>query len=172
MDTLECISTKLDVREFNPVKVTTEVKLKVLEAGRLTGSGSNSQHWHFILIQDKDDLIRLAKDAPHGKWLENAGFAIIILTEPKKGFHMIDAGRALQDMMLAAWNHGVISCVTTSLDEASLRIDFNIPPSLFPSAIVGFGYPRRTVMGKKNRKPLEEIVSLGRYGINFNPKKL
>ena len=48
MDTFECIETKLDIREFGPEGVPHEIKLKVLEAARLTGTGLNTQHWRFI----------------------------------------------------------------------------------------------------------------------------
>jgi hypothetical protein len=47
MDALECISTKLDVRDFDAErKVSQEVKLNILSGARLTGSGNNSQHWN------------------------------------------------------------------------------------------------------------------------------
>lgn len=45
MDAYDYIVTKLDVREFSPKPVSREVKLKVLEASRITGSGMNRQHW-------------------------------------------------------------------------------------------------------------------------------
>jgi hypothetical protein len=48
-----------------------------------------------------------------------------------------------------------------------MRIEFNIPMEFSISAVVGFGCPRRKVLGKKNRKPLSEIVSLERYGNPF-----
>ena len=36
MDTFECITTKLDVREFSAEDVPVEVRSKVLEAARLS----------------------------------------------------------------------------------------------------------------------------------------
>lgn len=44
MDTFECIITKLDVREFSNQDVPSEIRSKVLEAARLTGTGLNTQH--------------------------------------------------------------------------------------------------------------------------------
>lgn len=172
MDAYECIATKLDVREFSSKRAPTEVKLKVLEAGRLTGSGVNSQHWRFILVQEPSNLKKLAGDSTTGKWVERCDFAIIVLTDPKYGFHMIDAGRAAQDMQLAAWNFGVISCVFTGMKQESLRKDFNIPKETNPSIVVGFGYPERKVYGRKNRKPLSEITFLEKYDTPFHTQNL
>jgi hypothetical protein len=39
MDTFECIKTKLDVREFSAEDVPVEVRSKVHEAARLSGTG-------------------------------------------------------------------------------------------------------------------------------------
>jgi hypothetical protein len=38
MDTFECITTKLDVREFSAEDVPVEVRSNVLEAARLSGT--------------------------------------------------------------------------------------------------------------------------------------
>ena len=98
MDTFESISTKLEVREFSPQDIPSEIRLKILEAARLTGTGLNTQHWQFILVQNKDNLKKLAEDNTTGEWFAAANFAIIVLTNPKYGFHLIDAGRVLQNM--------------------------------------------------------------------------
>ena len=164
MDATQAVRTKLDVREFRKERVKPEVKLLVLEAARLTQSGTNSQHWRFILVNTKEGLSRLAADSTWGKWVEGADFAVIVLTDPTKGYHMIDAGRAVQDMQLTAWDQGVASGVYTGINEAELRLDFGIPEELKPTIVVGFGLPVRKVKGIKNRKPLAEIAFLERYG--------
>ncbi len=173
MDAYECVITKLDVREYAPKKVPPDVKLKVLEAARLTASGVNRQHWRFVLVQEKDSIKTLAADSTSGSWVGKADFAVIVLTDPKLGFAKIDAGRAAQDMQLAAWNYGVVSCLYTGIEAEKLRKDFEIPPNLQPTLVVGFGYPARKITGKKkNRRPLSEIAYLEKYGNSVDPKKL
>jgi nitroreductase len=172
MDAYECVASKLDVREFDSKNVPRDVKLKVLEAGRLTGSGMNIQHWRFILVQERGLLRKLAEDSTTGRWVEHANFAVIVLTDPKYGFHLIDAGRATQDMLLAAWSFGVVSCIYTGIDREALQKDFGIPRELSPSVILGFGYPARKLSGRKNRKPLSNLAYLEQYGKPLNPQEL
>ncbi len=173
MDAYECVATKLDVREFDSRNVPADVKLRVLEAARLTGSGINNQHWRFILVQERSRLKLLAQDSTTGSWLAQANFAVIVLTDPKYGFHLIDAGRASQDMQIAAWNFGVISCLFTGFKVDDLRKDFGIPKNLNPSVVVGFGYPARSITGKtKNRKPLSTLAFLDNYENRLDPEKL
>ena len=78
---------------------------------------------------------------------------------------MIDAGRVLQNMQLAAWNDGVGSGLFTGIMEEKLRSDFGIPKEMSPTIIVGFGYPLNELTGKrKNRLPLYELVYYEKYG--------
>jgi nitroreductase len=173
MDAYECVKTKLDVREFSSKDVLADLKLKVMEAARLTQSGMNSQHWRFILVQDRDRLKRLAEDSTTGAWVAGANFAVVVLTNPKFGFHLLDAGRAVQDMQTAAWNFGIVSCIFTGIKDENLRRDFAIPIEFSPSVVVGFGYPAKAISGKrKNRKPLSELVSLDKFGDKLDSRKL
>ncbi len=164
MDVYETVTSKLDVREFSSKKLPTDIKYKILEAARLTQSGENSQHWRFILVQDPENLRIMANDSIYGKWVDKANFAIIVLTDPQFNFHKIDAGRVVQTMQIAAWGFGIASCVFNGVKEDEFRRDFNIPKNLDPTIIVGFGYPVKKILGKKNRKPLSEIAFLERYG--------
>ena len=164
MDTFEAIATKLDIREFSPKSVSAEIKKKVLEAARLTASGINSQHWRFILVDGSTELRKLAMDSTSGQWVAGANFAIIILTNPKYNFHLFDAGRAVQDMQLAAWNYGIVSRVYTGVNKEGMAKDFGVPSWMNISAVLGFGHPVRKIIGRKNRKPLEELAFSGRFG--------
>ena len=69
------------------------------------------------MVKDKDNLKKLAEDSTSGKWVAGANFAIIVLTNPKYGFHLIDAGRVLQNMQLAAWDQGIGSGLFTGVKE-------------------------------------------------------
>jgi nitroreductase len=170
MDTFDCIATKVEVRAFAKDKpVPKDVKSKILEAARLTGSSMNTQHWRFIVIQDRENLKRLAGDSTTGPWAAGADMAVVILTDPKVPGHLIDGGRVLQDMQLAAWNMGVGSGIFTGVKEAQLRKDYAIPQEMLITAVACFGYPQAKVSGrKKNRKPLSEIAFGEKFGNKLN----
>jgi nitroreductase len=117
------------------------------------------------MVENKDNLKKLAEDSTSGSWIAGANFAIIVLTNPKYSFHAIDAGRVLQNMQLAAWNQGVGSGLFTGIREEELRSDFAIPKDLSPAVIVGFGYPVSNLTGRrKNRLPIHELVYYEKYG--------
>jgi len=172
MEAYKTILTKLDVRQFDSKKVPAEVKLRVLEAARAAGTGMNKQEWRFILIQEKEMLKRLAEDSTSGGWVAGANFAVIVLSDPTLGFHGIDAGRAVQNMELAAWDQGVISGIYTGIKDEKMRKDFAIPGTLKAVVVVAFGYPVKKIIGKKNRMPLTELAFIDKYGSKLDPKKL
>jgi nitroreductase len=172
MDTYKTILSKLDIRQYDTKKVPAEVKLRILEAARATGTGMNRQELRFILVQSKESVKKLAEDSSSGGWVAGANFAVLVVSDPKLGFHLIDAGRAAQDMQLAAWDQGVASGIFTGFQEEKLRKDFEIPSNLKPVVCVGFGYPTKKIHGKKNRMPLTELALLDKYGNKFDPKKL
>jgi len=172
LDTYKTILTKLDIRQFDAKKVPADVKLKVLEAARASGTGINKQEWRFILVQDKEAIKKLAEDSTSGGWVAGANFAVVVLADPTLGFHLIDTGRAIQDMQLAAWDLGVISGIYTGFKEERMRNDLAIPRELKPTAVVGFGYPVKKIVGKKKRSPLSELAFIDKFGNKFEPKKL
>jgi nitroreductase len=164
MNATEAIKTKLDSREFSDKPVGSEVKKAVLEGARLTQSGVNSQHWRFIIVQEPQSLSKLAADSTSGSWVAGANFAVIVCTDPSKGYHLIDAGRVVQDMELTAWDHGVTSRIYTGIKQPDMRRDFGIPSNLNATVVVGFGYPKHKILGRKNRLPLSEVAFLEKFG--------
>ncbi len=164
MDTFESIATKLETREYAPKSVPSDIKKKVLEAGRLTASGINAQHWRLVVVQEPGRLKKLAEESTTGRWVASASFAVLVLTDPKYNFHSFDAGRLVQDMQLAAWNYGVSSRVYTGFNRELMAKDFGLPAELSLTVVVGFGYPAKKIVGKKNRLPLDQIAFSDRYG--------
>jgi nitroreductase len=75
-------------------------------------------------------------------------------------------------MQLSAWNTGVISGVYTGIKEDAMRKDFGFPADIKPTMVVGFGYPVKKIVGKKDRMPLSEVAFIDKFGNKFDPKKL
>ena len=167
MDVFEAVRTLLAVRSYQDKPVPDAVVRRIVEAGRLTGSGMNRQPWHFIVVRDRETLRRLGALASSGRYVAQAPLAIVVATE-KSRFALSDASRAIQSMLLTAWADGVGSNWVGfgGLDNVKPLLD--IPAGLDVLAILPFGYPARLVgRGKKQRKPLREVAHLERFGRPF-----
>lgn len=167
MDVFEAVRTLLAVRSYRNTPVPDSVVRRILDAGRLTGSGMNQQPWHFIVVRDRDTLRRLGELASSGRYVAEAPLAIVVAID-KTRFAISDASRAIQSMLLTAWADGVGSNWVGfgGLDKVKALLD--IPAQHDVLAIVPFGYPTRAVgRGKKDRKPLREVSHLERFGRPF-----
>ena len=173
MDAYECIITKLDVREFAQKRVPGETKRKILEAARLTGSSMNSQH--SALPVDSGSL--QPGEAGRGQHLWSVGGRRRFRhrhTHQPKGPWLCDrrGSWSFRTWSVAAWNFGVVSRLYTGFKRDELRRDFGVPPELEISAALGFGYPKVKIVGKKDRKPIEDLVFAERYGNHLNANDL
>jgi hypothetical protein len=67
-------------------------------------------------------------------------------------------------MILTAWGDGVGSNMSGFGGLEGVRKECRIPDTYEVLAVVPLGYPARPVLGKKKRKPFNEVVSAERFG--------
>lgn len=164
MDVFTAVKSRREVREYKEATPPVEHILKILEAGRLSPSSKNTQPWHFIVITDKKKLEEISRLTPTGSFIKRAAFAIALLMEPWASRPEIDAGRAMQQMMLVAWELGLGSCWVSNFKEDEVKKLLKAPGRLRLVTVVPFGYPARGPRGRKLRKELHEVAHWNEFG--------
>ncbi len=168
MEVFDAIRTVLAVRQYQDRPVPDEVVQRIVEAGRLTASSINKQPWHFVVVRDRDRLRQLGSLIKSGPYVAQAPVAIAVAYERHSRFGVSDASRAIQSMVLVAWEDGIGSNWTGfgGLDEVQRLLE--IPNAFEVLAVLPFGYPATAVgRGRKRRRGLGEIASLERFGAPF-----
>ena len=167
METFDAIRTVLAVRHFKDKPIPEPIVREIVEAGRLTASGGNSQHWHFIVVRDKETLRRLGQLASTGPYIAQAPLAIVVAMD-RSPLANSDGSRAIQDMILAAWSQGVGSNWVGFNNLPEVNPLLGIPQEVSVLSILPFGYPAEAVgKGQKKRKPLGEVAYNERWGEPF-----
>src|SRR5437879_7599659 len=69
---MRSIETLRSVRSFKPDSIPKETLDRILRAASMAASGSNTQPWEFVVVQDRDVKARL-KEPMLKKWLERIG---------------------------------------------------------------------------------------------------
>src|SRR5262245_13900583 len=166
MDTYLAVASKRDWRSYADRPVPDDVKQRILDAGRVTGSGVNRQPWTFVVVESDQAKERVAETVFAQANVRTCAFAVAIATEGGKW--ALDVGRALQNMMLVAWNDGVASCPNGMPDEAASAAVLGLDEGWLPVNIPSFGYPKRPLdpdskspeqwSAAANRRPLDELV--------------
>ena len=167
METFDAIRTVLAVRRFKDTPIPEPIVRQIVEAGRLTASGGNSQPWHFIVVRDKETLRQLGQLARTGPYIPQAPLAVVVAMDSSP-LAVSDGSRAIQDMILAAWSQGIGSNWVGYNNLPQVNSLLGIPQDVSVLAIVPFGYPAVAVgKGQKKRKPLGEVVYNERWGEPF-----
>jgi nitroreductase len=159
MEPYLAIVSKRDERAYADTPVPPEVRQRILDAGRLSGSSKNRQRWEFVVVSGPAQG-RLADAVFAPENVRPASLVVAIVGEAG-GF---DVGRCAQNMMLAAWGEGVVSCPNGVRDgDAAAKICGGEVRT-----ILSFGYPLRAHdpashtaeewSSRANRKPLSEVV--------------
>ena len=172
MEVFDCIRRRRTVREFKPDPIPEEVVYKILQAGRWAPSSSNSQPWHFVVVQAPDTLKKLGAIATQGAFIANAPLAIAIVVEHTTR-PQLDAGRALQQMELVAWSEGMGTCfvgVRSEDQQRAVKELLSIPLEMELITIMPYGYrlPGSRHQGTP-RKPMSEIAHRERFGDSYVP---
>lgn len=162
MDTFLAIASKRDVRRYADRPLPPDVVERILDAGRLAGSSKNSQPWTFVVVESPERRAAVAEAVYAGDNVRNA--ALVVAVVGKRNF---DTGRVAQNMFLAAWNEGVVSCPNGVPDpEAGARAIGADGEEV--GIVLTFAYPERWYDPERrpaerwseraNRKPLAEVV--------------
>ncbi|MGE3961986.1 MAG: nitroreductase family protein [Dehalococcoidia bacterium] len=168
MDVFDSIRTVLAVRQYADRPVPHEVVRKVVEAGQLTGSSKNEQPWHFITVERPETLRALGEVATSGRYVAGAAFAVAVAVERESIYGVSDGSRAVQSMVLAAWEEGVGSNWIGFANLEPVEEILGVPDGYDILALLSFGYPTQQLgRGKKRRKPLGEVASSERFGTPF-----
>ncbi len=108
MDAQTCIRTKRDSRDYAEAPISEELLQGILQAGRMAGSSKNTQPWAFVVLREASGKNELAACGQFAQHMLSAPLVIaVVLTSSDGG--AFDAGRASQNMMLAAWAKGITS---------------------------------------------------------------
>lgn len=161
----DAVRTVLAVREFQDKPIPDDVMRRIVEAGHLSASSINLQPWHFVLVRDRGALRELGVLVNTGPYIAGAAAAVVVAYEKESQYGVSDTSRAIQSMILTAWGEGVGSNWTGFGGLHSVRERVGLTDAFEVVAVVPFGYPKRAIgKGKKNRKPLAEVVSAERFG--------
>ncbi len=167
MDTYLSVASKRDWRRFSERPIPDDVATRILDAGRLAGSASNKQPRRFIVVEDRELRERLAETvfAP-GNVLGAA--LVVAVVGPGGELNAFDAGRAVQNMFLTAWNEGVASVPNGMRDASRTAEVLGLGEEERVRIVLAFGYPARQSnpesrpaeewSAEANRKPLDELV--------------
>ena len=168
MDAYLAVVSKREVREYAPRAIEPDAERRIVEAGRLAGSSKNRQARRFVIVREEGVREEVASCVYEGDNVRGSALVVAIVVGGK-GPTAFDAGRAAQNMMLAASNDGIGSCPNGVAEAGRLREALEHGEDEHVTTVLTFGHPAKARrdpqslapeewVRRADRKPYEEIV--------------
>jgi nitroreductase len=173
VDFYEVVRTRRSIRSYRPDPVPDDVLKRVLEAARISPSGSNRQPWKFIIVKNKELKRKLAVACHNQMFIAEAPIVIVACgynIHWNRGEYMgdlsmlIDVSIAFTHLILAARAEGLGTCWIGSFSNKEVKEILRIPEDVNVVAITPLGYPKDERFEDPGpRKPLLEILSIDKF---------
>jgi nitroreductase len=165
----DIIRTKRDTRAYADRPIAEEILRRILQAGRMAGSSKNTQPVRFVVLRDRERKEELAACGDFAAHLASAPVVVAVVLMPGGG--PFDAGRAAQNMMVAAWAEGITSCPTSMHRPECAAAVVGLPPDHRVAIVLPFAYPEESAERRPGRPrlPLADYVYEDRWGQAAQP---
>lgn len=151
-DFKDLVQKRRSIRNFKNEELKSEDLKLILRAGLMSPTGKSVRGWHFIIVDDKDKLSKIAQCRHTGAtFVADAPVAVVVLYDTSLSDVWVeDASIAAITMQYQAADLGIGSCWIqirsrtqedgTMADEV-LRDILGYPLSMSALSVVAFGYP-------------------------------
>jgi nitroreductase len=175
METWEAIRSRRNVRSFEDRPVHQDHLNEILEAGRRAPSSQNWQPWSFVVVTERERLIKLAQVWQGAGHVAHSAATVALVGSPpsppslpsspeqerRRGTLYYDLGQATMSIMLAAAGLGIGSCHSSVGDQDLARELLGFPDDKFCAYLISLGYPADrplSLIRRPDRRPLDEVV--------------
>ena len=153
MDIMELLKTRRTYRRFAQKPISDEILADMLNAARYASSAANKQPISYVVVRTQEkvkevfDLTKWAGYFPNDVGRPKAGeepvlfIGIVENLDISKNYVDTDAGLAISNLTLAAWSHGVGSCMIGACNKPKLSEMFGLTENQQLHTVVAFGYP-------------------------------
>lgn len=146
----EVINNRRSVRKYAERPVESEKIEAVLRAAMQAPSAGNQRPWEFLVVENRENLEKLASMSPYSKPVAGAAFALVLLSNHENlrfdGNWEQDMGAAAQNALLeiASQSLGAVwMAVWPELERVKYVSDlFSLPENIKPFAVISAGYPQ------------------------------
>lgn len=172
MTLYDCLRSRRSIRKFAAAPVARETVEELLAAAILAPSASNRQPWQFLVVDDAALLRKIWAFSP-GITGEPPGLLFLCLDEsrlpltdgkPDGSTAQLDLAMAAENLMLAAVEKGLGTCVIKSFHPQLISRILSLPSHIRPELLVTLGYPAQTPP-MPPRRPLDTLVHYNRWEV-------
>ncbi|MDO5516700.1 MAG: nitroreductase family protein [Clostridium sp.] len=172
---IKAIEERRSIRKYKHKDVEEDKLKEILESGRISPSGSNTQPWNFIVIKSDNIRKKVACVCHDQKWMLQAPVFIVCVadivsriedeqitideasSENEVKLIIRDTSLAIENMLLQATESGLGTCCVAWFTQKEIRPVLNIPEDKYVVAVITVGYKDEDPK-MRPRKKIQEII--------------
>ena len=147
------IFKRTSVRKYTQEKVSLEQIEMLMRAGMAAPSAKNTQPWEFVVIQNRETLLKITEFHPYSFMLKEAPLAIAVCADIQqelpdlKGldYWVQDCAAATENIMLQAVEMGLGSVWLGVFPKENLYKPLakllSVPSNIIPISLIAVGHP-------------------------------
>jgi len=162
MDFEKVINQRASIRNYSNKKVDYDKIIGAIEAANLAPSPGSLPILKFIIIKDKEKIVKIAQ-ACQQPFIKTAPILIVICSDAKNIDKMYyeraeryikqHAGSAIENFLLKITDMKLASCWVGAFSDVTVKNILKIPNDIEVEAVLPIAYPSKTDNTKQKQKP-------------------
>ncbi len=150
MNVYEAILSRRSIRRFKQKSIPIETLKKFVNGARLAPSAANLQPLEFFIVNDRDLCSKVFETLGWAAYIkpiwtpsENerpVAYIIMLISNPKNKYYTRDVSLASENIVLAAEEEGIGSCILLNVDRGKLSKYLKVPNSIIIDSVIALGY--------------------------------
>jgi len=173
MDLKEAITSRKSTRKFDGKPANWKKVIQAIDIARFAPMAGNMNVTHFILVEDKDSINKIAEASQQG-FVADAGMLIVVVSNREKvkkmfdanekGFAQQQAGAIIQNLLLALTEKKIDSCWVGFFDDGIIKSALKIPANEDIEAVIAVGTGAKLRKEPSKKPELQNMVFFEKYG--------
>lgn len=174
MDAIDMIFSRRSTRQFTDQPIENEKLHLILEAAMSGPCCVNARDWAFVVVTEKDKLLKMAEaNGKPARPLKDAAAGILICGDLERAFQrvkdywIVDGAIAAENICLCAHALGIGSVwlgTWPQMDRVQRQRElFALPDTVLPHSIIALGYPAEDITLPRESRYEENRVHLNEW---------
>lgn len=171
MEFFELVGRRRSVRQFKVgAPISDDHVQKILKAAQLAPSAGNAQSARFYVVRDPELKRRLATDAGHQLFIDQAPLVIVVVADldavgrgygdrGRSTYALQDTAAAAENILLAATDLGYGACWVGAFDEVAAAKILGLSGCMRPVAMIPIGVSAEPTTRMPPRRKLKEVAT-------------
>lgn len=150
MAVYDAIISRRSIRRFQQKPIPLEILKKLVNAARLAPSAANLQPLEYFIVSDKELCSKVFEKISWAGYLKPkwtpaqeerpAAYIVMLVKDAENKWYLRDVSLATENIVLAAEEEGIGSCILCNIDREKIKQALEIPENIIVDSVIALGY--------------------------------